>query len=149
MATLMPTDAPRVHIGVQGGEKINVVMGTGSKPDMGGSGSSKVDDDAKPPPSTEEMKNKGKGVSLEPTVEEKNNVVEKEIEKQRKIQSILRQRANNPPGIDKGDTSKHFSYEYIEAQVLTGEMHDFEKIPKKSYPIENSDFPINKMMFMA
>ena len=76
------------------------------------------------------------------------------MKKQREIQSILQQRANDPPGFDKGGPSKHFCYEYIEAQDFPGEKHDFEKIPKKSYAIENSDFnqldfPINKMMFMA
>ena len=42
----------------------------------------------------------------------------------------------------------------IEAMVVYGEMHDFEKVPRKSYAIENTNlnqlhFPFNKMMFMA
>lgn len=45
---------------------------------------------SKPPTSTKEMKNKGKGIYIEPTAEEKKVVVEKELEKQRKNKSILR-----------------------------------------------------------
>ena len=111
LKNLIPTDTPPVHTGVQGGEGIGVGMGMASKISMGGSGSSKGDDDAKvvgkvistqlhtsllktsftttstttpkgpltkgvvidsgvggsssskPPPSTEELKNKGKGIS--------------------------------------------------------------------------------------
>lgn len=76
------------------------------------------------------------------------------MEKQRQIQNILQQSAIDPPGIEKGDPSKHYFCENIEALVVTEEMHDFEKIPKKSYATEDTDFnqldfPINKMMFMA
>lgn len=71
---------------------------------VGGSSSSK------PPPSTEELKNKGKCISVEPTKEEKKAAVEEETERQRQIQSILRQRANDLPGLDKGDPSKHYCY---------------------------------------
>ena len=100
------------------------------------------------------MKNKGKGISTKPTADEKKVVVEKEMEWQRQIQSILRQLENDPHGLDKGYPSKHYCYENIEALVVTREMHDFEKIPKKSYATENTDFnqldfPNNKMMFMA
>lgn len=42
---LMPTDAPPIHTGVQGGKGVSV--GMGSKAGMGGSGSSKDGDDAK------------------------------------------------------------------------------------------------------
>lgn len=76
------------------------------------------------------------------------------MEKQRQIQSILRYRANDPPGMDKGDPIKHFCYENIEALVVTEEMHDFEKIPMKFFAIENTDFnklnfSVNKMMFLS
>lgn len=68
------------------------------------------------------------------------------MEKQRQIQSILRQRENDPPGI--GDPIEHYCYEYIEVVVVTEEMHDFENVPKKSFAMENTnfnqlDFPIN------
>ena len=77
-----------------------------------------------------------------------------EMERKRQIQSILRKRANTSPGIDKGDPSKHYCYENTEALVVTGEMHDIEKVPKKSFAIEKTDFnrldfPINKMMFLT
>ncbi|CAI9295554.1 unnamed protein product [Lactuca saligna] len=88
----------------------SVVIGSG----VGGSSSSK------PPPSTENMKMKGKGISTEPIVEEKKVSLGKEIE----------------------------------SLVISEEMHDFEKVPNKSYATNNTDFneldfPINKMMFMA
>lgn len=70
------------------------------------------------------------------------------MEKQRQIQSILRQRENDPPGIEKGDPVEHYCYEYIKVVVVTEEMHDFENVPKKSFATENTnfnqlDFPIN------
>ena len=51
---------------------------------VGGSSSSK------PPPLTEEMKSKVKGISTELTAEEERATMEKEMERQRQIQSILR-----------------------------------------------------------
>lgn len=76
------------------------------------------------------------------------------MEKQRHIQSILRLRQSDPPGLGKGDPKKLNIYENIEARVVYGEMYDFEKVPKKSFATENSDFnqldfPINKMMFIT
>ncbi|CAI9298587.1 unnamed protein product [Lactuca saligna] len=44
----------------------------------------------KPPTSKEEMEGKGKGIKTDPTKEEKKIAFEKETEKQRHIQSILR-----------------------------------------------------------
>ncbi|CAI9265114.1 unnamed protein product [Lactuca saligna] len=116
-------------------------------PAGGGSSSSK------PPPTTEEMQNKGKGNFTEPLVKEKTTAIEKEMEKQRQIQSILCQRENDPIGLNKGDPSKHYTYEYIEALFVKGEIHNFEKLPKKSYDTENTnfnklDFPINQMIFL-
>lgn len=101
----------------------------------------------------EELHNKGNGIFIEPTAEEKKAAIEKEMDKQRQIQLILRQRANDPPGLHKGDPMKHYAYEHIEALVVTGEMHDFEKVPKKSYNTRNTnfnqlDFRINHMMFV-
>lgn len=49
------------------------------------------------------MKGKGKGILAEPTAEEKKLALEQEMEKKRKIQSILRQRQSDPPGLEKGD----------------------------------------------
>lgn len=45
LINLMPTDAPRVHTGLQGGEKGGV--GSGAKVGTGGSGSGENDDDGK------------------------------------------------------------------------------------------------------
>lgn len=74
--------------------------------------------------------------------------------KKRKIQSILRQRQGDPPGLEKGDSSKHNSFETIEANLFSGVMNEFAKVPKKNFDIGNSnfnqlDFPINKMMFIS
>ncbi|CAI9290309.1 unnamed protein product [Lactuca saligna] len=60
----------------------------------------------------------------------------------------------DPPGLDKGDPTKHHSYETIEASVYNGVMHEFAKVPKKSFDIKNTDFNqldflINKMMFIS
>lgn len=106
----------------------------------------------KPMPN-EEDKSKGKGISVEFLKEEKKATIEAEMEKQIHIQSILRLRANDPPGLDKGDPTKVYHYENIEALVVSKEMHDFEKVPRRSYDIVNSnisqlDFPVNMMMFL-
>ncbi|CAI9290318.1 unnamed protein product [Lactuca saligna] len=80
---------------------------------------------SKPPQSTKKEKGKGKGISVEPTIEEKKAALEKEMERQRKIQSILRQRQSDLPGMEKGDPTKHYNYETIEAMVLHAEMRYF------------------------
>lgn len=54
--------------------------------------------------------------------------------------------------MNKGNPDKYFNFEYIEATVLSGKMHSFHKVLKKSYEIEDTnfnqlDFPINLMMF--
>ena len=72
---------------------------------------------------------------------------------QRQINSILRLRQSDPPGLNKGDSSKNWCYETIEQVFSSGMMHDFGKFLKKSYEIETSDFnqlafPINHMMFI-
>ena len=74
--------------------------------------------------------------------------------KQQHIQSTLRLRQNDPPTLNKGDPRKLHSYENIEVVVVHGEMHDFEKKPKKSYADNNSnmnrlDFSNNKMMYLT
>lgn len=91
---------------------------------------------------------------MELTLEEKKVAIEAEIEKQRQIQSILDQRENDPPGMEKGDRTKHYCPKYIEATTVTEEMDDFEKVLKKTFATENTDynqlnFLINKMMFLS
>lgn len=81
-----------------------------------------------------------KGFLSEPTIKEKKRALEKEMERQRQIQSILRQRQSDPPILENGDPIKPYYYETIEASVFSGVMHEFEKVPKKSYDIENTDF---------
>lgn len=147
---LMPTNAPPVNTWMKGGDMGGV--GIGLKFGTRGSGSSRIDDDAKvakvlttqiptslpktstitsssttkpitkgiviryasggsssskPTPTTEEMQNTGKGIFTEPSVDKKKAAIEKEMEKQRQIQSILRQRENDPPyrsfGCNRGD----------------------------------------------
>ena len=66
----------------------------------------------------------------------------------------MRQRASDPPTMNKGDPAKLYSYETIESKVVGREMYEFEKKPKRSYDIANSDncqldFPINKMLFIT
>lgn len=108
---------------------------------------------SKQPQSTEEMKGKGKGITIEPTAEEKKMALEVEMEKMQ-IQNILRQRQSDPPGLEKGHPMKHYCYETIKALVFNWIMYEFEMVPKKSYVTENSefnqlDFPVNEMMFTA
>lgn len=76
------------------------------------------------------------------------------MEKQRQIQSILGLRQNDPPNHNKGDPRKLHSYENIKARVAYNEVHHFEKKPRKSYSIENSemnqlDLPMNEMMIIT
>ena len=100
------------------------------------------------------MEGKGKGIQVDPTKNVKKISLEKEMEKQRQINSILRQRQNDPLSINKVDPTKPFCYETIEDIVFIDIMHDFKKIPKKSFDTENTnfnqlDFPINEMMFIS
>lgn len=82
---------------------------------------------------------------------ENKKLQEKEMERLRQVNSIMTQRINNPPGLNKGDPNKAWCYETIEIVVLD-RVDEFMKRPKKSYGIENSnfnylDFPINHLMF--
>ncbi|CAI9272298.1 unnamed protein product [Lactuca saligna] len=54
-------------------------------------GSSAGGSNSKPPPLKKEMEGKGKGINTDPTKEDKKIVLEKEIVRQRQIESILRQ----------------------------------------------------------
>lgn len=75
------------------------------------------------------------------------------MDKQRQIASIPRLRQNDPLHLNKGDPKKLHSYENIEASISFNEMYEFEKKPRKSYSIENSDlnqldFPSTKCCFL-
>ncbi|CAI9285963.1 unnamed protein product [Lactuca saligna] len=61
---------------------------------------------SKPPPSKESQGDKGKGVKITLSEEEKKKKLKMEIERQTQINSILRQRQNDPPGLHKGDPNK-------------------------------------------
>lgn len=78
------------------------------------------------------MKDKGKIIQVVQSDEEKKKLQAIELEKQRRINNILRQRANDPPALNKGDPNKHWCYETIEIVVL-GKNNEFLKKPKKSY----------------
>ena len=100
------------------------------------------------------MEGKGKGIQVDTTKEDKNISLEKEMQKQRQINNILRQWQNDPPSLDKGDPTKPFCYKTIEDIVFNGIMHDFEKVAKKIFDTKNTDFnqldiPINEMMFIS
>ncbi|KAL7617007.1 hypothetical protein Lser_V15G03290 [Lactuca serriola] len=97
---------------------------------------------------------KGKEVLIEKSKEEKKAEAEAEMEKLRQVQSIMRQRANDPPTMNKGDPAKLYSYETIESKVMGSHLYEFEKKPRRSYDVANSDrcqlvFPINEMMFVT
>ena len=81
---------------------------------------------------------KEKGILYEKLKEEKKFEAEAELERMRQVQSIMRQRASDPPTMNKGDPAKLYSYETIEAKVVGREMYEFEK-QKRSYDIANSD----------
>ncbi|KAL7609544.1 hypothetical protein Lser_V15G13888 [Lactuca serriola] len=180
-SSLLPTGAPPVFTGAQGGEKsrskevdaksVGKVISTQlvatlpipTKPissttittktiskgiviggNEGGSSSQPQKD----------VLGKGKGILYEKSKEEIKADAEAELERMRQVQSIMRQRAGDPPSINKGDPAKLYSYETIESKVVAREMYEFEKKPKRSYDIANSDhcqldFPINEMMFIT
>lgn len=71
------------------------------------------------------MQGKGKGIMTNPSKEGKKDSLETEIERQRQIQSILRQRQGDPLGLEKGDPTKQYCYKTIKKIVSLGEMHDF------------------------
>ena len=99
------------------------------------------------------IKDKGKGIIIEKTNKEKKAEVAAEVERMRHVQSIMRQRALDNSKVDKGDPSKVYNYETIESRVMFDHMYSFEKVPKKSYVVTNTDFgqldfPVNEMMFV-
>ncbi|KAL7604851.1 hypothetical protein Lser_V15G19577 [Lactuca serriola] len=101
-----------------------------------------------------DVSGKGKGILYEKSKEEVKADAEAELERMRQVQSIMRQRASDPPSMNKGDPAKLYSYETIESKVVGREMYEFEKKPKRSYDTANSDhcqldFPINEMLFIT
>lgn len=62
--------------------------------------------------------------------------------------------AGDPPCLKKAGPCKQYCYETVEQTVSSENIHDFEKIPKRSYEIKITnfnqlDFSINHMMFAA
>lgn len=97
------------------------------------------------------VSSKDKGKGLEPTEEEKRKMKELQAAKLRQLNSFLRQRVNDPRGLNKGDANKLWNDETIEL-VTYVESDGFEKFPKQSFIIENSpmlqvDFPFIPTMF--
>lgn len=76
-------------------------------------------------------KDKGKNIQVKQTEEEKKWVQAIEIERQRQINNILRQRANDPPGVNKGDPNKQWCYETIEIVVLAKNDEFLKKAQEK------------------
>lgn len=51
----------------------------------------------------------------------------------------MRLRESDPPGMEKGDPKKLYSYESIESRVAFNHMYAFENKSKISYSIANTD----------
>lgn len=79
----------------------------------GGSGSSTAK-----PVTTFDPKDKGKGVHVEPTTEEKKKLREIKMEKLRQLNNIMSQIANDPPHPNKGDPNKVWCNEIIEGTTF-------------------------------
>ncbi|CAI9286377.1 unnamed protein product [Lactuca saligna] len=110
-------------------------------------------DSSKAKDATQKSTGKGKLIVVEKSKEEKKAEAKAEIEKLGVVQSIMRQSASDPPGLNKRDPAKHYNYETIKAKVAFRHMYAFEKKPKQSYVVSNPDmsqldFPINEMMFL-
>lgn len=88
---------------------------------------------------TLDPKDKGKVILIEQSNEEKKKLHEAELERQRQINNIIFDRENDPPGLNKGDPNKRWSYEMIVIVVL-GKNDEFLKRPKKIFETENSNF---------
>lgn len=76
------------------------------------------------PVTTSDPKDKGKGVHVEPTTEEKKKFQELEMERLRHLNNMMRLRVNDPPCLNKGDPNKVWCYETIESATY-GENDDF------------------------
>ncbi|XP_052619606.1 uncharacterized protein LOC128125976 [Lactuca sativa] len=180
--SLLPKNAPPAFIGVQGGEKkaskeddaktVGKVISTQlkttlpvftkpisstvttTKPISEGITIGSKDGGSSSAKSSTENTGKGEGIAYEKSKEEKKAEAEAEMERLRQVQSIMRQRVSDPPTMNKGDPAKLYSYEIIESKVLGNHLYEFEKKPRKSYDVANSDrsqldFPINEMMFIT
>lgn len=64
----------------------------------------------------------------------------------KQLNNFMRQRENDPHGLDKGDINKFWCYETIES-VDFGEVDLFEKQPKQSYLNKDSSF--NQLDFFS
>ncbi|CAI9302926.1 unnamed protein product [Lactuca saligna] len=178
--SLLPKSAPHVYTGVQGGEKsrskeektktVGKVISTQlvatipipMKPISSTTITTKTvskgivigeNEGGSSSKSQKDVVGRGKGILYEKSKEELKADAEAEMERMRQVQSIMRQRASDPPSMNKGDPVKLYSYETIESKVVCREMYEFEKKPKRSYDIANSDhcqldFPINEMLFI-
>ena len=67
------------------------------------------------------------------------------------VQSVMALHAQDPPGLEKGDPTKQYNYETIEAKVTFDYMYSFEKVPNKSCVVTNIDasqlnFPVNEFI---
>ncbi|CAI9293754.1 unnamed protein product [Lactuca saligna] len=61
---------------------------------------------------------KGKGVQVEPTKEDKKKLQELEMKKMKQLNNIMRMRANDPPGLNKGDANKIVKFLSITPDVV-------------------------------
>ncbi|CAI9303010.1 unnamed protein product [Lactuca saligna] len=95
----------------------------------GGSGSSIVNLYATSEPN-------GKGVQLKTTNEEKKRLQELEVERMNPLNNIMRIRANEPDGLDKGDPNKVWRYETIETMAY-GEVDALRKGQRKATTLKN------------
>lgn len=91
-------------------------------------------------------RDKRKSISVVQLDEEKKKQQAIKIERQRQINSILRQQANYQLGLNKGDPNKQWCYEIIKQIVAIGSNDELRKVPKKSYDTENSDFNLQKFI---
>ncbi|CAI9294418.1 unnamed protein product [Lactuca saligna] len=78
-----------------------------------------------------ESRDKGKAKIIENTKEEKKDEVNAELERMRLVQSVMTLRAQDPVGLEKGDPSKQYNYETIEAKFMFDHMCSFEKFKAK------------------
>lgn len=67
---------------------------------------------------------------METTIEEKQKLQDLEFERIKQLNNIMRIRANDPPGLDKGDPNKVWCYKTT-ADVVCGKVDALGKVPKK------------------
>ncbi|CAI9288522.1 unnamed protein product [Lactuca saligna] len=91
-----------------------------------------------------EPKDRGKVILIKQSYQEKNKQQATKLERHRKINSILHQRENDPPSLNKGDPNKNWCYETTEITML-GKSDKFLKMPKKSF--ETKNYEVNQFDF--